>query len=580
MKKTKTPVANAATPPNPAARQTNADFGRGVTLNALELQLHSILMARTNLMQSTLDGKHHINQDCGYPQEISTAQYAELYKREGISTRVVKLAPDESWKTDPEVLETQDPEIDTPFELEWQRLEKKFKIYSTLQRLDVLSGVGHFGILLIGVNDGKPLSQPVDGVKVVVDEEAEPSGQPANAPTFNRTNLPPANGAEPTPGDAAAARGKRRLLYLRPLSEEFVKVDTFDTDSNSPRYGQPVLYSVNFNQVLNQTGATIARSSASLPEQKVHWTRVIHVVDTKESDEVYGPPRLEDVFNRCFDLRKICGGSGEMFWRGGFPGINFKMDPVAKGTRPLTTTEEALLKEEVQNYMAGLQRFIATSGMSAESISPQVATPLEHFEMNLKAIAIAKGCPYRVFTGTEEGKLAGGQDLRAWNGRMNLRREKHLSPYLIEPLVDRLGQMDIILVPAVYTVTWQDLNTQTDAEKADNAQKLATALSVYVSSGSDTVIPPEQFMAHIMGLPDDVVEAMMLAVDDWVQSLEAKRTDDLATKDANQKLAAEATKASIAAGKKGGGAKAKPFGGGRPKFNQEVKVNRAAFFKD
>jgi len=483
-----------------------------ITLHKMYELAHNIMLRRSELFASSLDGKHNLKQDCGYPTEISTEQFDEIYRREGIGARVVKLMPEECWKEDPEVLETQDTDEETEFEKEWKRLEKKHKIYTKLERLDKLSGIGQYGVMLIGLDDGKSLDQPVAGVREDPDD-AE------------------IDDVLPVAGDAP-----RRLLYLRVFGQKYVTIDKYETNDKSPRFGQPVMYSISFAEV---------EGRQTTSNKKVHWTRIIHVADEVESDETLGQSRMKDVFNRLFDLRKICGGSGEMFWRGGFPGINFKMDPPGKGTRALTDSERDALKEEVEQYMRGLQRYIATEGMSVSSISPSVASPLDHFEMNLKAIAIAKGCPYRVFTGTEEAKLAGGQDTRAWNGRVARRRDKHVTPYIIEALVVRLGEMGVLILPKEWFVVWQDLNTQTDTEKADNAQKLAAAIAAYVNASSDTLVPPEEFLAHILKLPDDIVDQIMKASEEWVRNMETKIEDDAAKEEKQMKMDHELQKATI-----------------------------------
>ena len=496
--------SNAARVINDPASSEQGKILAGITINALQQQVHNLLMRRNDLFASTLDTKHKINQDCGYPESLGKEEYIALYEREGIAARVVHLLPDESWKDDPEVIESQDTSVETAFEREWVALERRFRIYNILHRVDRLSGIGHYGLLLLGINDGKELNLPIEGVEDAL--------------------LAELNGKAPPPTTIARNAAPRQLLYLRAFSEKHVTIDEYETDNTHPRYGLPRLYTINFNEV-NTHNSTIS-PAPQMESKKVHWTRVVHVADDCEESEVFGTPRMQNVYNRLFDLRKICGGSGEMFWRGGFPGINFKVDPLSKGTRGMTDEERDALKAEVTDYISGLQRYIATEGMTAESISPQVADPTAHFEMNLKAIAVSKGCPYRIFTGTEEGKLAGGQDAKAWNGRVNRRRSKHCSAYIIRPVVDRLIILGIVSRPKEYFVTWSDLNTTDEAQKAQNAQHLATAISIYVSSGGDAVVPPEQFLSHILGLSNDVVETIMEATKEWVRNLEDKIEHD------------------------------------------------------
>ena len=84
----------------------------------------------------------------------------------------------ESWQVQPSVFEAEDPSVHTPFEDAWDALqpmlsgsswykaEEAGSIWEYLQRIDVLSGIGHFGGLLMGFDDGKNLQEPVDGAMV------------------------------------------------------------------------------------------------------------------------------------------------------------------------------------------------------------------------------------------------------------------------------------------------------------------------------------------------------------------------------------------------------------------------------
>src|SRR5262249_49399890 len=102
--------------------------------------------------------------------------FRELYDREPIAARVVQIMPKESWQTQPLVYELEETDSATPFEEAWDSLGKNlidgsswFRqeegsiIWEYLQRADILSGIGHFGVLLLGVDDGKNLQEPIDG---------------------------------------------------------------------------------------------------------------------------------------------------------------------------------------------------------------------------------------------------------------------------------------------------------------------------------------------------------------------------------------------------------------------------------
>lgn len=152
----------------------NEQFGR------LEEVVNNALMARTEFFKNFGDRRRDIDSECGYPaiSSFQGEQYFDLYDREPIARRVVELMPKECWQATPSVYEDDDPENITPFEEAWDMLDENLHagaashykpeegsiIWEYLCRLDEQSGIGSFGVLLLGINDGKTLEQPIDGI--------------------------------------------------------------------------------------------------------------------------------------------------------------------------------------------------------------------------------------------------------------------------------------------------------------------------------------------------------------------------------------------------------------------------------
>lgn len=426
---------------------------------------------RSQLLSQLLDPRRDIDSECGYPSELTPQQYKLMYDREGVATRVVSLFPEESWGVDPEIYESEKA-TGTPFEEAWKELEKEHQIYSYLSKVDVVSGIGRFGLLLLGIDDGKPLSAPVDGV----DEFGNKTGNHVY-----------------------------KLLYLRVFDESVVKIQNTEKDFNSPRFGKPTMYSIAFDASIT----SVMGESTNQIQSLVHWTRVIHVADNRQTSEVFGVPRMQTVFNRLYDLRKVAGGSGEMFWKGGFPGYSFEMD---SGARPLDASTKAELKEELFNYANGLQRYLALQGVKANSLSPQVADPRSHVDVQILLICIALGVPRRIFEGSEEAKLASFQDVRTWNKRLKKRQNKYLSSWLIRPVVNRLIAFGILPEPVDgFLVFWPDLDSPSDDDRATVLVKMVDAFSKYVNGNVEQLIPADLFLSMFANLTTEQIEEIMEA---------------------------------------------------------------------
>lgn len=440
--------------------------------------LREMLLPRYSYLDfdSLVDPRHMIDRECGYPRAISPSMYKFMYDRDDIASRVNDIYADECWAYSPDVYEN--PEEDKPltgFEQDWAALKEYYNIESVLYRMDKLAGIGHFGALLIGLDDGKDLSEPVSSI----DEWGRYNSNPRYGATRNN-----------------------RVLYFRPFDEYLSYVMQYDTDVNSPRYGQPIMYNMIFvDMTVNQAGTSVGTRL----NKRVHWTRVVHVIEPDGTSPVFHMPRQQQVFNRLLDLRKIKGAAAEAMWKGGFPGIAFEVDPQFVADDPLFDREE--FKTTIQAFANGMQRYIDLIGIKANTLSSNIATnPEKYVDMHMQAISANKGIPYRIFIGSEEAKLAASQDRLAWNIRLGRKLKRFVEPFLIRTTINRLIAMRVMRPPAdgKYFVDWEDLNTPTDEDSANLSLKYSQAMSQYVASGMIHLIKPLDYFTVILRLKPSV----------------------------------------------------------------------------
>jgi hypothetical protein len=457
----------------------------------------NVMSMRSQLLNKLFDPRRNIDQECGYPESEATTSggvtsiqpefYRNLYEREPIATRVVEVLPKESWQITPMVYEDEDPNVVTPFEEAWDTLslslrgeqswyvgEEGSPIWEALKRIDILSGIGHFGLLLIGIDDGKDLREPVDGVAWVSGATASAFGgaerTDTNAPEREESNgdtnedvfsgstgtrlgdltggtNDQYTGTQLSPSEYPAEQSspqQRKLLFLRAFDETLVQITQFETNPNDPRFGMPVMYQVMLNDPREQY------SGIGLPVASVniHWSRVLHVCDhghTAGSSEVFAVPRMRPVLNRLLDLRKIYAGSAEGYWRAGcMPTTVLETIPQLGGD---VKVDMAALKDMMEDVQNGLQKWYALMGMSAKTLAPTVVDPTSQVNVQTEAICIKIGCPIRVFKGSERGELASSQDDAAWNDRLRERQNNYITPRLIVPLIDRLISMGVLPEP-------------------------------------------------------------------------------------------------------------------------------------
>lgn len=459
-------------------------------LNSMTTMVSNVLTHRSEVFRKLFDVRRNIDDECGYPDSqrgyINLREYEILFDRESIANRVVSYLPKETWKVQPKLIEDENSNNETKFEKAWADLHKNLRgadsylksdksnpIWYTLKKIDVLSGIGQYGVVLLGFND-------VGDGRTLADE------------------------CKPREG--------MKLMFMRAFQESLVDVLEVDQDITSPRFGRPTKYRVTFNDPrlsddsrgVNPRGFIKPGNSVDVHgSQEVHWTRILHVADNTESSEIYGVPRLRPVFNRVWDLRKLYSGSAEMYWKGAFPGLSVESHPnLATELGNEVQFDKATARTEIEQYMNGLQRYLALVGMSVKSLSPQVVDPTPQIDTQLKAIAAHLGVSVRKLTGADSGGAYNDQDEDTHNELIASRQNEYVTPFIIAPFVDHLIYLKVLPKPEQYEVKWPDLSSQTSQEKSRVAFQRTQALAMYRRGEVEQIMAPLDFHTRILGLDE------------------------------------------------------------------------------
>lgn len=419
-----------------------------------------------------------IDAECGYPKKLAIEDYMQMYERNDVAARVVDVEPNACWKEHPEIYETEE-QRKTEFEKAVDELVSTTRLYSYLSRIDRISGIGEYGVFFIGFDDGEEFDTPAPGF-----DEHNPLDTP----------------------------GTTKVLYYRVFSQDQATIESYESDKKNRRYGLPLYYNLYFEEVSPDTDGAPSRVEVI----KVHWSRVIHIADNLLTSEVFGQPRQRNVFNRLMDLRKINGGAGEMFWKGGFPGYSFEVDPQ---NGELGEDDRQAIKDEILKWENGLTRYFAGVGVKMVSLMPQLTDPTPYVDNCLKLIAATKEIPIQFLVGRQSGSEAGrDQDNMAWTERVALRRNMYVTPCIIRPVIDRLQQAGALPPteekdgkPVEYVVKWSPLAQMTEKEKAEVGLKRTEALARYATAGAEALVPLPEFLTTFLKLTYQEAEAISKA---------------------------------------------------------------------
>lgn len=454
------------------------------TSKTVDIQTLSAIVARMTLASKLgtqqYGGDRDIYRALGYLEDITFTDYYGRYLRQDIAKAIIDRPVSVTWRGAVLLMEAGVKE-DTALEKAWKELDRSMGLKSRLARLDRLTGLGKYGVLMLGLND----------VSTIEDFKTPVTG-----------------------------KGKK-LLYVKPLSSESAKIATYETDPNNERYGLPILYDVVTQEV--ESGGT--------KSIQLHYTRLIHIVDDILESEVEGSPRLEVVFNRLMDLEKLVGGDAEMFWRGARPGYTGKLEKDYQITDDTMTA----LQTQIDEYEHNLRRMLINEGIDLQSLAQQVADPSTHVDIQIQMISAVTGIPKRILTGSERGELASSQDKSEWLEYVQGRREEYAEPRIIRPLVDRLIELGILPAAGAegYTVQWADLFAQSEEDKVKIGGMRSTALASYSNNPTaQAIVSPEAFMEFFLGFDEDQIDQVNELRDSEIsQEIQETREEEQARKD-------------------------------------------------
>lgn len=416
-----------------------------------KMVLMSALLNRAGLssrLGKQFDGDRDLYKVLGYKTSLTFEDYLAKYKRQNVAARIVDAPAQTTWRRSPVIWDTNPKEPTSEFEVAWKRLKQKLRVMHYLERADRLSGIGRYGVLLLGVRgaQAKSLESPLrSDFKDITD-----------------------------------------LAYLAVYTEGSAEIESFVSDRANPQFAKPEFYNIDLS------GESVSNTGMS-QRAKVHHSRVIHIAEGVMEDEVLGQPRLQSVYNLFDDLEKVSGGAPEMFWQGAYRGLHIDINPEFQ-QGDLGEEELDALNDEIDEFIHGLRRVIRTQGVDVKPIRVQLADPGNTYGMIMDLISGAAKIPKRILFGSERGELASQQDEINWNARITERQNQFAEPMILRPLIDRLVSIGILPKPQndFYEILWPSLFELDELRRAQAVWTWARAAEKLADAVKAGILKPEQ----------------------------------------------------------------------------------------
>lgn len=371
----------------------------------------------------------------GYQRDITPDDYFDVYERQDIAGRIVDIYPEATWREEP-IIDGDDALLASV-----KSIDEKFGLWQRMQRLDRLMNLGHYGVLLLGLDGGEHLDQPASG-------------------------------------------SDYGLIYLQPHSERTAKIIQWEDDATSSRYGMPKMYSIT-------SGPNWGGAGGGNKTMNVHHSRVIHVAEGQLEHEAIGIPRLERGFNRLMDCDKLLGGSAEMYWQNVAMIMAFLADKDAQWE----PEEKEDMRQQLDDMQNRLSRALRLRGVDVKNIAPglQGASPKDHVEVQKDFICSAYAIPKRILFGNEAGEMASSQDVNAFQGRISERRQQVTTPEFVRKFLD--AGLSLGFIDGSYSdITWPESDSLGEEGRAKVALAVSQAVSAYsLSPGAERMISVDEF---------------------------------------------------------------------------------------
>lgn len=384
-------------------------------------------------------GNRDVYDVAGYEKNPDYADYWGYYDRHPIAGRIVDMPAQTTWRHAPEIVEP-DQEDGTEFTKAVAELIDRLGLWARLERVDRLSRIGQYAVLLIGAKD-----------VATADDLQRPLGQ---------------------------LSGPDDIAYLAHYSQRAATVDKWVTDPADERYGLPELYRIDLSRNSGMGGGRTGFRAGSV---LVHETRVIHVAEDTLEDDVFGRPVLRRVLNTVCNDEKVDAAAAEAFWQLADKILQLKIDPEATGV------DVDAVEEDMRALFHDLRRHALFQGGELSWLGGESSDPTGISEVLATKMAAGANIPKRILFGSERGELASSQDERNYFGMVSERQEHHAEPNVLRVLLDRLVEHGALPRPGEdgYDAIWPALYVPTETEKAERNKNNASAAKDLTPLGGD-----------------------------------------------------------------------------------------------
>lgn len=379
----------------------------------------------------------------GYKESLTIDDYRRAYERGGAGHGAVHKLLARCWAEWPRIKKP-DSDDETSWETDIGKMLQDFNGWKKFEGFDRRNLIGRFSALIYRVADSKQLREPLQSAT--------------------------------------------RLVDIVPVFEDQIRVTGWHSDeADADNFGKPSMFQYKMRRP-HADGDTQGQPDTWVD---VHPSRVQILAEGAESGDFFeGVPLLRAGFNNLVDVEKLSGGGAESALKNSARTIKFEYDSTAApqtittnadGT-PGTKTVREVHEEQTRKLNRSQDSAIVIQGGKADTLQTQVANLGPQFEISANLFSASVGIPFTILFGQQTGRLASDEDQKEMNARAAARQRNELTPMLTE-FVKRMQGCGVIEA-GEFEIEWPDLGAPTDAQRLDNAKKMAETNQVAFNGGA------------------------------------------------------------------------------------------------
>lgn len=420
----------------------------GATPDYMTQVMEGLFLPRTHEFAATHNRLPHIED---IDREI-------MYMRNGTARLIIDEPAEHTWA---QGFTLNDEKAARTMDRAWRALRQSLPIADRWNRLYGM------GFLVLGFNDGKPLSAPLSGNATTL----------VWAHAFNRSHID-------------------RVVY--------------DKDKLSKTFGQPIAY-------ILRTGRPGERGATATVQ--VHLDRIIPLIERPQVHPIQGGSWLDPAWNDLEDAASVFWASAQAFYANASPKL------ILKTMKPLTSEQESSFDSQFRETRTGGRDVMKMlQSMSLEPVvgARDIAAPLERIVSCATALSHATGIPFsRFYTRDLTSKEALAGAAREWFEFLSI-RQRGFGTVVVEALLDRFWKAGLITEEqALAKVMW---NPPMVLTREDLSRIVRNEAIGWASAGKTGFVPQDLVPYFVPAPAGFVVDAGQEEAQGDADSEEEERT--------------------------------------------------------